>query len=274
MHPGEWTSPFEGKGYEPLGYRDFEIGDDPRRINLPASARRDKPTIVERVALRDFKLMVVVDASPSMRARNKLAIQLETAALLLYSAWKAETTFAIAVKTDKGVRSLGLGIGSRHFYNLYRMLWKIFRDEKGVWSKGTRLHLSRCLPPNAMLLYCSDFLDPDGDIADLKMMMKIVNRYDFIPVIIQDELEFGFPTALYDSFIPFSNPETGMLEELWVSRKTAQKIHAIHAARFREITTVLEVRDVKYLHLDVPGVDNIRPIIDTFFRRRKRSTSA
>ena len=23
INPGEWTSPFEGKGYEPFGYRDF-----------------------------------------------------------------------------------------------------------------------------------------------------------------------------------------------------------------------------------------------------------
>jgi len=54
INPGEWTSPFEGKGYEPLGYRDFQIGDNPRHVHLPTSARRGIPTIVERVALRDF----------------------------------------------------------------------------------------------------------------------------------------------------------------------------------------------------------------------------
>jgi uncharacterized protein (DUF58 family) len=69
--PGEWTSPYEGKGYEPLGYRDFEIGDDPRRINIPATARRGELTIVERVALRDFKIMVIIDSSPSMKVREK-----------------------------------------------------------------------------------------------------------------------------------------------------------------------------------------------------------
>ena len=44
--PGEWTSLHEGKGYEPIGYRDFQIGDDPRRINLPATTMRGVPTIV------------------------------------------------------------------------------------------------------------------------------------------------------------------------------------------------------------------------------------
>jgi len=273
-YPGEWTSPFEGKGYEPRGYRDFEIGDNPHRINLPASARRDKPTIVERVALRDFRLMVVVDASPSMRVREKSSIQTEAAALLLYSAWQAETTFTLALKTDEGVRSFGLGIGSRHFYHLYRILWGIFHEGEGLKTVGTRIHLSHCLPPNAMLFYCSDFLDADGGINGLKMLMRAVRRYDFIPIVIQDELEYDFPQAAFGSFIPFVNPETGAREEVWVSRQTAKDISAVHSSRFEEMTRTWLSRGVKYLHLDAPGVKGIRQDIGAFFGRRKRRKSA
>lgn len=273
-YPGEWTSPFEGKGYEPRGYRDFEIGDNPHRINLPASARRGQPTIVERVALRDFKLMVVVDASPSMRVREKSAIQTEVAALLLYSAWQAETTFTLALRTNDGVRSFGLGIGSRHFYHLYRILWGIFHEGEGLRTVGTRIHLSRCLPPNAMLLYCSDFLDADGDIAGLKMLMRAVRRYDFIPIVIQDELEYDFPQAEYGSFIPFCNPETGAREEVWVSRQTAKDISAVHVSRFEDMTRTFVSRGLKFLHLDTPGVKSIRQGIHTFFGQRKRRKSA
>jgi uncharacterized protein (DUF58 family) len=273
-YPGEWTSPFEGKGYEPRGFRDFAIGDNPHRIHLPASARRGQPTIVERVALRDFKLMVIVDASPSMRVRDKLDIQLEAAALLLYSAWQAETTFALALKTDAGVRSFGMGIGSRHFYHLYRVLWGIFHAGEGLKTVGKRIHLSRCLPPNAMLLYCSDFLDPDGGIADLQHLLRAVRRYDFIPIVVQDELEYGFPATSYGSFIPFSNPETRVREEVWISRRTAEEIRAIHEARFDELATVFGNRGVKYLHLDTAGIRKIRQAIDLFFGRRKRRKSA
>jgi uncharacterized protein (DUF58 family) len=273
-YPGEWTSPFEGKGYEPRGYRDFAIGDNPHRINLPATARRGQPTIVERVALRDFKLMVVVDASPSMRVREKSTVQTEIAALLLYSAWQAETTFTLALRTNEGVRSFGLGIGSRHFYHLYRILWGIFHEGEGLRTVGTRIHLSRCLPPNAMLLYCSDFLDADGGIAGLKMLMRAVRRYDFIPIVIQDELEYDFPQTSYGSYIPFSNPETGMQEEVWVSPRTAEAIRNIHASRFEELTTVFSSRGIKYLHLDAPGVKGIRQSVSAFFGQRKRRKSA
>jgi len=273
-YPGEWTSPFEGKGYEPRGFRDFELGDNPHRIHLPASARRGQPTIVERVALRDFKLMVVVDASPSMRVREKSNIQIEVAALLLYSAWQAETTFTLALRTNEGVRSFGLGIGSRHFYHLYRILWGIFHEGEGLKTVGTRIHLSRCLPPNAMLLYCSDFLDADGDITGLRMLMRAVRRYDFIPIVIQDELEYDFPQTAYGSFIPFANPETGTREEVWVSRQTAEDIRAVHASRFQEMSRILMSRGVKYLHLDTPGVKGMRQLISKFFGQRQRRKSA
>lgn len=119
---GEWPSPYEGKGYEPLGCRDFQLGDDPRRISISATARRGIKTIVERVALCEFNIMVTLDASPSMKLRQKREVQTNTAALLLYSAWQAETTFGLSVRTESGLCSFGMGIGSRHFYHLYAKL--------------------------------------------------------------------------------------------------------------------------------------------------------
>ncbi len=268
--PGEWTSPYEGKGYEPLGYRDFAMGDDPRRINLPATARRGVPTIVERVALRDFKVMVIVDSSPSMRVREKLAIQLGAAALLLYSAWQSETTFGFAVRTGEGVNSFGLGIGSRHFYHLYRRLWSVFSQEDKLQLKGTRkMPLSRCLPPNAMLLYCSDFLKSKGEIADLSVLRRAVQRYDFIPVIIQDEFEYGFPLISHGTFISFMNPETGGREEAWISPKKAREIRNIHETRFQDLIANLGIPGIRSLHLGDPNVQQIGEHIDRFFRKRK-----
>jgi len=268
--PGEWTSPYEGKGYEPLGYRDFELGDDPRRINLPATARRGVPTIVERVALRDFKVMVIVDRSPSMRVREKLAIQLGAAALLLYSAWQSETTFGLGVRTAEGISSFGMGIGSRHFYHLYRKLWDILGEtESDRQLKGTRrLPLSRCLPPNAMLLYCSDFLEREGGLTEMSGLKRAVQRYDFIPVIIQDKFEYGFPLLPQGTFISFSNPETGEREEAWVAPEMAARICAVHEQRFQTLISILGMPGLRSLHLGSPDMRDAGDYIDRFFRKR------
>lgn len=272
--PGEWTSPFSGKGYEPMGYRDFQLGDDPRRINLTASARRGIPTIVERVALRDFNVMVVVDGSPSMRVRDKMETQISAVALLLYSAWQAETTFSFGIRTETGIRSFGLGIGSRHFYHLYRALWHFYSGNDDGRMKGVRVPLNSCLPPNAMLLYCSDFLEGDGKLIDMARLRRSVQRYDFIPVIIQDELEYSFPDLPSSTFIPFSNPETGAREEIWISPKIARDIRSVHQARFAELTGMMASRGLSPLHFDSANVEIHSREIDRYFRKRKGRNAA
>lgn len=273
INPGEWTSPFEGKGFEPRGYRDFAMGDSPRLIHLPTSARRGVPTIVERVALRDFKLMIVVDLSPSMRVRNKLSIQHEAAATLLYAAWQAETTFALAVRTGEGIHSYGLGIGSRHFYHLFRILWSLCTDDEHFRLRGSLIHLRRCLPPNAMLLYCSDFLDAEGGLTRVPYLLRAVSRYDFIPVIVQDQLEVSFPQATHASLISFGNPETSAREDFWVSPATARRIAVLHETRFSELIAQFAKRDIRPVHLDAPGVKSVRHTLNAFFRRRRRTHS-
>lgn len=267
--PGEWTSPYEGKGYEPLGYRDFQIGDDPRRINIPATARRGELTIVERVALRDFKVMVLIDCSPSMKVRDKLEIQIGVAASLLYSAWQSETTYGMGVITEEGIRSFGMGIGSRHFYHLYQKLWGVLTGELEKNLKGTRkMPLSQCLPPNAMLLYCSDFLDKGGELVNLQVLKRAIQRYDFIPIVIQDEFEATFPVLEHDTFIAFSNPETGDREDVWMSAAEAGRIRDLHESRFAELTAAIGTPGARSIHLDSADViENIHRI-DGFFRKR------
>ena len=270
INPGEWTSPFEGKGFEPRGYRDYELGDSPRAIHLPTSARRGVPTVVERVALRDFKLMIIIDLSPSMTVRSKLAIQHEAAALMLFAAWQAETTFALAVRTSAGIHSYGLGIGSRHFYRSFQTLWSLCTSDTEFRLRGSTIHLRRCLPPNAMLVYCSDFLDADGDTRDIEHLLRAVSRYDFVPIVIQDDLECSFPNVTESSLITFRNPETGICDDIWVSPDSAARIAARHEKRFAGLVAEFGKLDIKYIHLAAPGVSVAFEAISDFFHRRRR----
>lgn len=270
VHPGEWPSPFEGKGFEPLRFRDFQLGDDPRRIHVPTSIRHGAPMLVERVALRDLRVMVAVDASASMLVREKADVQLAAAALLLYSAWQAETTFGLAVQRGTVMQAFGLGIGSRHFYRLYRTLWDLFSEGGRRPVAGRRMPLSRFLPPHAMLLYCSDFLAPNGAPADLRGLGRLVRRYDFVPVVVQDEFECSFPVIPRGTFIRCANPETGERDEVWISEAEARRIREVHGARFQEVTAALGRNGTQCIHLESPNVQDIVKRIDTFFQRRRK----
>lgn len=270
IFPGEWPSPFEGKGFEPRRFRDFALGDNPRHVHLPTSARRGVDTIIERVALRDVKIMVVVDRSPSMWVREKRGTQFAAAALLLYSAWQSETTFGLAVQDGGTLNSFGLGIGSRHFYRLYRQLSMLLAGDRSAGPRGAPMALRHALPPNAMLAYCSDFLQGRGDLVDLADLWQMVRRYDLIPVVIQDELEYSFPTISGSSFIPFINPETREREEAWITTQAADDIRQLHEARFDELGASFARWGIRYVHLDNFDVQEIGKRIDRFFRQRRR----
>ena len=269
IFPGEWPSPFEGKGFEPRRFRDFQLGDNPRHINLPVSTRRGTPTIIERVALRDVKIMVVLDRSPSMLVRDKLETQFAAAALILYSAWQSETTFGLAIRDGMIATSYGLGIGSRHFFRTYAHLCRVFEGDKSGKAAGTVAPLGQLLPSNAMMLYCSDFLEDHGGLVELNELWRTVRRYDFVPVVIQDALEYSFPVMEKGSFISFQNPETRRRDEIWVSRQRADDIRKLHEARFELLKGTLGRWGLRCIHLDTPNVQDVGKRIDRFFRQRK-----
>ncbi len=268
-YPGEWPSPFEGKGFEPRGFRDFQLGDNPRHIHIPTTARRGVPTIIERTALRDVKVMVLLDGSPSMRLREKLDAQIACAALLLYWGWKSETTFGLAIRTGDRCESFGLGVGSRHFYRLYRQLFEL-ADTGTTTRRGVAAPLRHLLPSSAIVVCCSDFLAPDGEIDDLQDLWRNVQRYDFVPVIIQDDLECSFPKLEAGSFVAFRNPETRGFGEIWVSPQRAEKIRELHEERFETLREAFGRRGLKSVHLDSASVREVAKRIDRFFRQRRK----
>jgi len=270
IYPGEWSSPFEGKGFEPLRFRDFEIGDDPRRIHAPSTARRGVATVGERVALRDFRILVVVDNSASMKIRDKAETQFVAAALLLYSAWQAETTFELAVQDgDHAIISYGSGIGSRHFYALYHNL-RAALFGTGECPRGKSLALSRARPPNTMVFYCSDFLAPSGEPIDVAALWKKVRRYDLIPVMIQDAFECSFPALPANSFIPFANPETGETEEIWLSAAEIERLRVANEKRFGALRDDFAGHGIRAVHLADADMQSAGRRFNAFFRQRPR----
>jgi len=271
INPGEWTSPFEGKGFETRGFRDYALGDDPRAVHLATSVRRGVKTIVERVALRDLTVVILLDLSPSMRVREKFKIQLMTAALLIYSAWKAETTFSLAIYDGEHVNSYGPSVGARHFYKLYSLLWDIYSGLDGERSvAGRRTILRNSFIPHSIVFYCSDFLDESGDIVDAMQQWRQVYRYDFIPVVIQDEFEHSFPIISDGTFIRLENPETGRQEELWISKNDCHEIRAINEERFRRLVDFFRGKNINIIHVGNADLPKIRKDILGFFELRKR----
>jgi len=89
--PGQRRSRPPGAATSFAGLRDYIAGDDPRRINWKATARRDQPVTMELEAERGQQVMILLDCGRLMTAPAGLLTKLDhavNAALLL--GWLAQ----------------------------------------------------------------------------------------------------------------------------------------------------------------------------------------
>jgi hypothetical protein len=118
------------------------------------------------------------------------------------------------------------------------------------------------------MLFCSDFLDKSGKAICVRDFSHPIRRYDFVPIIIQDDLEYSFPAIPLCTAVPLRNPETGVEKDTWLSPAAAASIRAAHENRFRQLADSFIERDVRAIHLDTADVPTMSRQIDGYFRRR------
>jgi uncharacterized protein (DUF58 family) len=78
----------------------------------------------------------------------------------------------------------------------------------------------RAVPPGSFVFVCSDFLSPPREEL---WLLALEQRWDVVPVVIQDPVwEAGFPD-ISGVTMPFSDPQTGAIVEARLSRREARE---------------------------------------------------
>ena len=265
---GEWTSPYSGKGMDFRNHRAYELGDDPRSINMSMSLRSGKRMVVERIATRDISIFVLIDCSASMGIRRKADILLATSLMLLYSGVKMEMRVGAALLTDNGFHGLGIGMGHRHTLRLFDQVEQACSSV----SMGSTLPvkffshgLSRLVPTGCILLYVSDFLNQQGFPQSSLPLSLNVNRYDYIPVVVQDEFEFSFPDMTDSTMIQLIDPETNSISPVWFGNPERKLIKTLHQKRFSEINDSFSDLGLNFVHISEPELEKVHHSLSSFF---------
>ena len=268
---GEWPSPRAGKGFDFRNHRQYALGDDPRSVHMAMTVRAGEKMVVERIAMRDVSVLVVLDCSPSMGVRRKAEILLATALILLYSGVSMEMRVGTAFAGGNGYRHAGMGSGMRHAQSLFT------RIEQACSSLGRgrpvnlelpRREANRLLPVSGILLYISDFLDARGYPRDFSEFTMESRRYDFIPVVVQDEFDCTFPELEEETLLEFRNPETGYAEPVWIGRREREMLKNLNEARFEELRHTFASRGTRFIHVMSPVIEQIHLELTRFFALR------
>ena len=118
---GEYLGLVPGHGSEPGEAREYQPGDDVRRIDWSVTARLDAPHTRETIADRELQTWALVDLSPSPRLRHRATCEKRDLAIVGLGAVGFLTSrtgnrFGVVVADGSTIESLPAGAGRANLY--------------------------------------------------------------------------------------------------------------------------------------------------------------
>ncbi|SFV53239.1 hypothetical protein MNB_SV-6-42 [hydrothermal vent metagenome] len=182
---GNNLSKLHGEGYDLSEIREYQIGDDVRKINWMITAKMGKPYIKELHANRELSIVVSTMMDGSLyfgktdAKQQKLA---EVVALLGYASLHSGDTFSAISHTDRGVRFLP---PTKEIYSIDTLIDDIYNIEllesSISYRDGIEETFRRVLKPS-LIFVVGDFLQE----VDLSLLAQ---KHEVIAIIIRDQAE-------------------------------------------------------------------------------------
>ena len=249
---------------------EYELGDNPRSINWPATARTGGHTILKNTRLTEAKisLFLLVDLSRSMDFGTvrvtKRRLAAEISASLVHTAWRCQDQVGfIAYGSEVEVI---WPLRNPKDYRL--MIPKKILETKSNGKTGTGLAeaLSKLPVKRSLVFLISDFQEP---LKEIKNAFKsFVSRHDLIPVIISDPREKVLPKRRCLTIL--KDLETGRRKTIWLGgtrKRSAFKKRS--EERERQLITLF--RSLGMDALQVHQETDFAREMSRFFMIRRRS---
>jgi uncharacterized protein (DUF58 family) len=267
---GSYTSVFKGQGLAFRDVRQYQRGDDVRKIDWNVTARMNEPFVKVFVEERELTVMLVVDASGSelfgtVRA-PKSQVAGEVAALAAFSAIHNNDRVGLVLASDHIEKLVPPKKGDKH-------VLRVVREILGFQPQNHRTNLAiafetltKVARRRSLAFVISDFFDEGFERA----MALAAAKHDIIPVMLVDPRDESLPDVGLATFEDF---ETG--ESMTVD--TADPRVRDHYARTMRALRDERIRIFRKHKLDACVVRTdgsfVTPLRDLFARRARRVRS-
>jgi uncharacterized protein (DUF58 family) len=267
LFSGEYHSVFKGRGMEFSEVREYQYGDDIRKIDWNVTARNNKPFIKIFEEERELTVMLLVDVSRSEQFGSVTAMKNEIAAeicaVLAFSAIRNNDKVGLILFSDTIEKFISPKKGKSHILRIVRELLSFQPEGTGTNISGALEYLNHVIKKKSITFVLSDFIDKNYDNA-LRIVSK---RHDVIALTLTDPRERELPKV---GLIKMMDAETG--KERWVDtsnsliQKSFRQYWIEHESHLRRIFLSTKVDRVT-IDVDKPY---IRPLVDFFKMRESR----
>ena len=272
---GRHRSPRKGSSVEFAEYRDYQPGDDLRRVDWRLFGRSDRLHVKQFEDEAQLRVFTVLDVSASMdfssrrTALNKLDFARLALAGIAALAQRQGDAFGLAVAGAELADFLPARSVSAHWQNFIGRL-ENYSPERQTALAHSLESFAELIPPRSLVVIASDFYE------DLPAVESALNRlrydgHDLIGLHVLDPLELDFDADHAGMWV---DAETGAREDF-----DAAAVRAGYLQRFRQFCAELEEQfraaggDFVQLRTDRPPVDALASYIAARKERRKHSFS-
>ena len=264
---GSYTSVFKGQGLAFRDVRQYQRGDDVRKIDWNVTARMNEPFVKVFVEERELTVMLVVDLSQSelfgTRRAPKAQVAAEVAALAAFSAIHNNDRVGLVIATDHVEKLVPPKKGDKHVLRVVREILGFSPASRGTDLTVAFSTLAKVARRRSLAFVVSDFFDTGFERA----MALAAAKHDIIPVMLVDPRDEELPDVGIASFEDLESGESVVVD---TSDARVRKHYAKSMQRLRNDRLQLFKRHK--LDACVVRTDGsfVAPLRDLFAKRARR----
>lgn len=248
---GQYHSLFKGQGMTFSEVRQYQVGDDIRRIDWNKTARFQTPFVKEMEEERELTIMLLVDISASMDYASRTALKREFVAEICaglgFSAVANNDKVGMVLFADKVYKVIPPQKGRRHVLAMISQLLSAKPIPSPTGMAGVLRYMTNVFKKKSLLFLFSDF----NDDFDSKIFKITAKKHQFVGVRIYDDRDNEIPDVGYAEF---QDAETE--QRIWVdTRSTRFRYDFMKHQKYkiRLIQEVFEQSSAHFLNLNTGG---------------------
>jgi uncharacterized protein (DUF58 family) len=266
---GDYQALLPGLGSEPGDSREYQEGDDVRRMDWAVTARTTVPHVRDPVADRELESWAIVDCSASLDFGTanceKRDLALAAVAAVGFMTTRTGNRFGALVVKPDGIQRIPSRAGQQPLMALLHTLATRERVD-GAGDTDLAAAITSHLVARrrrGLAVVVSDFLSPPGWERPLT---GLASRHQVLCVEVLDPRELELPNVGYLTLV---DPETGRRMELQTAKASVRQRYAEAAAAQRaEIAAAIRRAGAQHLILRTDQ-DWLRDIVDFVLSARR-----
>ena len=239
MVPGEFPSLFKGEGQEFVDLRPHQPGDDFKNIHWASLAKTGSLYTIQKEIPKSLTVILARDFSASCFWGKKQTItELFLDTMIASLAWRGNNFFGFAGFTDRIEKYIPPRPGTVNFFAMkdWGLSFPSLKPKRKTSISNALSFLLKEVNPRSVVFFVSDFFDKINFGRELKLASE---RFDFIPVVIQDPNEFIIPRgfrAIFESMESRSRGEISTVQaKEWGAIYTQKLVAAFRSRKIEPI---------------------------------------